>query len=369
MPDSTTYLEYHAGASRKFWRITYADGPSYCVTFGRIGTIGQSQTKTFPTPEAAAVAVRRMIESKLAKGYARANATGVDLDATAAVPKPAPVPASERFLSMLCLSTPESELPALVADRERIFEPKLDGDGVVVQIVSGVVTALGRQGQVVKHNPLFQTGKHAAELARLGMVTLKMDGELIGTTLHVFDLPLAGPVTRGTPWADRHAALVTLFDTWQPDPACFRLVPVASTPAAKSKLVKTQRARGAEGVVVKHQYGLYRNAERHDDCRKVKFTHEADLVVIAVRPNGKDNAHLGAYRNGELVKVGQCSLIGKPIVHVGDVVVVEYLYFMDQLVQPRLRRVRPRDPAAGDHKPASKCTYDQLVGTDKSVAS
>jgi predicted DNA-binding WGR domain protein len=40
------------------------------VQFGRVGTKGQTQTKTFATPEAAAREREKLIRSKLAKGYA-----------------------------------------------------------------------------------------------------------------------------------------------------------------------------------------------------------------------------------------------------------------------------------------------------------
>src|SRR5262249_46781245 len=45
-PGSVRHFEFIGGSSRKFWEISVA-GNSFTVRFGRIGTPGQSQTKTF----------------------------------------------------------------------------------------------------------------------------------------------------------------------------------------------------------------------------------------------------------------------------------------------------------------------------------
>jgi predicted DNA-binding WGR domain protein len=39
------------------------------ISFGRIGTIGQRQSKSLPTPAAATRHVEKLIDQKLAKGY------------------------------------------------------------------------------------------------------------------------------------------------------------------------------------------------------------------------------------------------------------------------------------------------------------
>jgi predicted DNA-binding WGR domain protein len=54
--------------SSKFWEVV-VDGNQLTIRFGRIGTNGQTQTKTFTTPEAAGREQEKLIRSKLAKGY------------------------------------------------------------------------------------------------------------------------------------------------------------------------------------------------------------------------------------------------------------------------------------------------------------
>ena len=54
--------------SSKFWEVSLAD-MELTVRFGRIGTKGQSQTRTFATAEAAQNEQAKLIRSKVAKGY------------------------------------------------------------------------------------------------------------------------------------------------------------------------------------------------------------------------------------------------------------------------------------------------------------
>jgi predicted DNA-binding WGR domain protein len=57
------------GKSNKFWAVTL-DDTEQTVQFGRVGTAGQTQTKTFPSAEAARAATDKLIAEKLKKGYA-----------------------------------------------------------------------------------------------------------------------------------------------------------------------------------------------------------------------------------------------------------------------------------------------------------
>jgi predicted DNA-binding WGR domain protein len=61
-------LELVEGRSSKFWEVEQ-DGCSIVVRYGRIGTQGQSQTKTFETAERAAREMEKLTSEKLRKGY------------------------------------------------------------------------------------------------------------------------------------------------------------------------------------------------------------------------------------------------------------------------------------------------------------
>ena len=47
-----TYLEYHDEKSAKFWQLVLEDS-QFTVTYGKIGTAGQSKTKAFDSPDKA----------------------------------------------------------------------------------------------------------------------------------------------------------------------------------------------------------------------------------------------------------------------------------------------------------------------------
>jgi predicted DNA-binding WGR domain protein len=61
-------LESTADASSKFWEISVAAN-SFTVRFGRIGTTGQTQTKSFADEATAAREAEKLIAQKLKKGY------------------------------------------------------------------------------------------------------------------------------------------------------------------------------------------------------------------------------------------------------------------------------------------------------------
>jgi predicted DNA-binding WGR domain protein len=66
-------FELNEGSSNKFWEID-ADGCDVTVRFGRIGTNGQAQTKTFADAAAAKKEHDRLVKEKTGKGYV---ATGI----------------------------------------------------------------------------------------------------------------------------------------------------------------------------------------------------------------------------------------------------------------------------------------------------
>ena len=61
-------FEYSEGKSNKFWEIS-VQGADMTVNFGRIGTNGQTKTKTFADAAAAQREADKLIEEKTGKGY------------------------------------------------------------------------------------------------------------------------------------------------------------------------------------------------------------------------------------------------------------------------------------------------------------
>lgn len=72
----TVYLEYMDDVSAKFWQIEVS-GTSHTVTYGKIGTQGQSKTKSFDTIELCQKDADKLINAKKAKGYAPVGQKGI----------------------------------------------------------------------------------------------------------------------------------------------------------------------------------------------------------------------------------------------------------------------------------------------------
>ncbi|MEZ4462676.1 MAG: DNA ligase [bacterium] len=62
--------EFSEGSSNKFWEVAVS-GDSHTVTYGRIGTVGQSKSKTFANAAAALADAKKQFNAKLNKGYTR----------------------------------------------------------------------------------------------------------------------------------------------------------------------------------------------------------------------------------------------------------------------------------------------------------
>ncbi|MFO0968606.1 MAG: DNA ligase [Gemmataceae bacterium] len=64
----TRYFEYVEGTSSKFWEVSQS-GADMTTRWGRIGSAGQSKTKTFADEAAAARQVEKLIAEKVEEGY------------------------------------------------------------------------------------------------------------------------------------------------------------------------------------------------------------------------------------------------------------------------------------------------------------
>jgi predicted DNA-binding WGR domain protein len=66
-------FEYTEGSSNKFWEVTVSK-VSVTVCFGRIGTGGQMQTKSFADATTAQKHADKLVAQKLGKGYVEVTA-------------------------------------------------------------------------------------------------------------------------------------------------------------------------------------------------------------------------------------------------------------------------------------------------------
>ena len=61
-------FNFNDDKSSKFWSIE-SNGSEFTVNYGRIGTSGQTQTKSFGSDEECQKAVDKLIKEKTGKGY------------------------------------------------------------------------------------------------------------------------------------------------------------------------------------------------------------------------------------------------------------------------------------------------------------
>jgi uncharacterized protein (TIGR02996 family) len=61
-------FQFSDAKSHKFWTID-VQGSAFTVTYGKVGTAGQTQTKTFPSAEKAQAEADKLIREKTGKGY------------------------------------------------------------------------------------------------------------------------------------------------------------------------------------------------------------------------------------------------------------------------------------------------------------
>ena len=67
------HLKYIDGTSDKFWQIEVTDN-KFTVTYGKNGTSGVSQIKSFDTNEDCMKAAEKLLAEKIKKGYSEDGA-------------------------------------------------------------------------------------------------------------------------------------------------------------------------------------------------------------------------------------------------------------------------------------------------------
>lgn len=228
------------------------------------------------------------------------------------------------------------KMKALLSDIHWMCEPKYDGIRTLIH-----VTESGTRWQNRNDEPLLKPKPGDVDLALGGLPPgIVFDGEIVGQHLYVFDLPHFGTSLANTSWYRRRKVLEEVIDVIGASDH-LRLSEVARTTEEKSEFLRRATYQHWEGIMLKHIHGLYLPGARSAKMVKVKFTKQADCIVMEVGADGKESATLGVWDHAEMVEIGRCSLAGKEKVEVGDVVEVRYLYSNNQrLVQPRLVRKR-----------------------------
>lgn len=225
-------------------------------------------------------------------------------------------------------------------------EPKFDGVRALLIVTPGRAEWFNRNGEALtKPTPVTLP----RILANDGL-SVALDGEILspegGPVSIFFDiLALEGADLRPFPLLDRRQVLEELS----------RQLPILVAPqenAQKHAMLQRAADEAWEGVVFKDLKTSYKEG-RSSSWLKLKFTNTTDCVVVGLREDGKESATLALYWGHLPLEVGKCSLLGKGMVRVGDVLEVRHLPSIGRLREPRMIRLRT------DKRP-SECTIGQL---------
>lgn len=258
-------------------------------------------------------------------------------------------------------------------DGKFVIQQKVDGIRAQLVFTADKVYARSSLGEELKSTAALPIAlpviKHCITWPNLDQLDgIVFDGEIVDGAWWFFDITVddrdLNPSDMG--YMERLALLTSVFEVWPVHPL-MKVLPTAITEDEKVALIDRIRTIGGEGVMVKNRDGKYRPNIRTAESLKAKFVGTADVFILARdigasvkvgsggAATGKLNASVGVFgTDGDVIELGNCSMIGKPDARVGDVVEIKFLYLGagNRLVQPSVIRLR-------DDKLASECTIDQ----------
>jgi bifunctional non-homologous end joining protein LigD len=340
----TVSLAYKADGSDKVYNLfVKPKGTGFIVEF-TWGRRGAELTYSLKTPEPvsyedAVKILRKQEKSKRSGGYSDAEHAGKPFAGADYADR------KTQHAPQLLNTVEGEELDALLDDDGYCAQPKHDGERVMIAKKGDEVTGINRSGLT---RALPQELVDDAKQLPDGVY----DGELVGSTLHVFDL-----VQPGTYQSRLHALEKNLN---KPMRHILR-VETAYTSDAKINLMARVQAENGEGIVLKDLKAAYKPGRPASGGpqRKFKFVETASCIVL--RSNtGKRSVMLGVVEGDATIEVGSCTIpANHNIPEAGTVVEVRYLYAYrgGALFQPVY--LGPRTDIE-----AKDCTVDQLKFTE-----
>jgi bifunctional non-homologous end joining protein LigD len=324
-----TSLYYAEGSSDKEYHaeiIEVEGGNIVNFRYGRRGGALTAGTKT-SSPVDFTEAKRiydKLVKEKTAKGYTP-DVSGAAYQGTSQAG------ITSDFVPQLLNPISEHEAMGLITDSNWAAQEKMDGERRAAHAENGNVTGMNRKGLIV---PLPQA--IADELQAISNQTgaLRVDGEIIGDVLHVFDLHIhKGERIHALPWLKRMRLAESLLA------GCRQIkpVPVAVTTEQKQELWNQVLFENGEGLVFKRTNCPVTAGRLNSggDWLKFKFTESASCCVLAIN-SGKRSVQLGllefsihpdALNRQRLIPVGNVTIPpNHAIPDAGDIVEVEYLY-------------------------------------------
>ena len=370
----TTEMFFQEGSSDKVYNATLVQTPSGAYTlrveWGKRGSPLKSGTKALEVSlEAAEKALEKVVRQKSKKGYEIRTVEHAPADVAPPVGEGSGskvagegrerLPQRAQLLNVV----DDDELEVLLADAQVIAQQKLDGMRLLVHVREGAIVATNRDGFVTGLPPALAEALAAAPVGTV------FDGELMKDAAPVywlFDLLAHGAEDlRGLGYLERYARLTGAGV----EAEGVVIVPTASGPEEKRRLLKRLRAQSAEGVVFKAAAAPYEGGRPASGGpqRKYKFVKTADVILTGNVGNAYQMAlHFDASlrevgkifagtTDSSRAEIDRRLTAGEPIV-----AEVKYLYATDAdiLFQPVFVRLR-------DDKAAEACLGNQLIHTNR----
>ena len=324
-----TSLYYAEGSSDKEYHaeiIEVAGGNVVNFRYGRRGGALTAGTKT-ATPvdftEARQI-YDKLVKEKTAKGYTP-DVSGAAYQGTDHAGL------KSDFMPQLLNPVSEHEAIGLITDSGWAAQEKMDGERRAAHAENGAVIGMNRKGMTL---PLPQAIADELQAVSDQTGALRVDGEIIGDILHVFDLHIyQGAHIHALPWLERMRLAEVLLA------GCLHIkpVPAAITTEQKRALWNQVLAAKGEGIVFKRMDCPVTAGRPNSggDWLKFKFIESASCCVMAVN-SGRRSVQIGVLEFNirpdidqaqHLIPVGNVTI--PPNHHVpdaGDIVEVQYLY-------------------------------------------
>lgn len=334
--------EYHAAIE--------PEGEGYIVTFS-YGRRGNMLTTGAKTPYAVSLqqatkVFDKLVSSKLAKGYQYNSASYGE-------EKPYRQSGDEGQDSgvrcQLLNAIDESELSRLLTNSTHCLQEKHDGRRLMIRKQGDTITGINRRGLVVA---IPDAIREAVEQIPFDVL---IDGEVVGHTLHAFDLlEVKGHCLRKRPYIDRFSSLMMIIPQGL-DALCW--VSTSVDPNDKVEIYEELRATHREGVVFKDMDAPFNPGRPNSGGSQLKFKFVESASFIVTGINHKRSVSLCLYDKQGFANAGNVTIPpNHNIPAIGDVVEVKFLYAFRQsgcIYQPVY--VGPRDDI-----PAAECTVSQL---------
>jgi len=264
---------------------------------------------------------------------------------------------------MLATPVTKKDLQRLAESRSWSCTQKCEGRRFLIEIKDGHLRSWTRSG---RRQAIPDVLKKKFQLLPFG--TFLLDGEWMSQqeTLQLFDVVQVTMADRhiilpSNPYAERIEVLSELVkNLWPRDPNV-QLLPRATSPDHKLRMVQWIEEHHGEGVVFRRLDAPYEFGHRSSGMVKIKYLKSADCFVSAIGVDGKENLELSVYSAGKPQVVGKVSrFVGDgDKAKIGSVVDVEYLSFSKSK-----RMIQPTNPRLRTDKFASGCSIDQFFPID-----